>query len=71
MWRQGSEVGMHIKHKAGDKMFVDYAGDKLCYVDRKTGKEIPVETFVAVLGGSGFTAPPSTYSHSPTETVPG
>lgn len=55
MWRNGSEVGMHIKHKAGDKMFVDYAGDRLCYVDRKTGKEIPVETFVAILGGSGLT----------------
>lgn len=55
MWRSGSEVGMHIKHKAGDKMFVDYAGDKLCYVDRKTGKEYPVETFVAILGGSGLT----------------
>jgi len=55
MWRSGSEVGMHIKHKAGDKMFVDYAGDKLCYVNRKSGKEIPVETFVAILGGSGLT----------------
>jgi len=55
MWRGNSEVGMHIKHKSGDKMFVDYAGDKLCYVDRKTGKEIQVETFVAILGGSGLT----------------
>ena len=55
MWRAGSDVRMHIKHKAGDKMFVDYAGDKLCYVDGKTGKEIAVETFVAILGGSGLT----------------
>jgi transposase len=55
MWRGGSDVGMHIKHKAGDKMFVDYAGDKVCYIDGKTGKEIQVETFVAVLGGSGLT----------------
>jgi len=55
MWRQDSDVGMHITHKAGDKMFVDYAGDKLCYIDRKTGNEVPVETFVAILGGSGLT----------------
>jgi len=55
IWRNGSEVGMHIKHKAGDKMFVDYAGDRMCYVDGKTGKEIQVETFVAILGGSGLT----------------
>jgi len=55
MWRKSSEVRMHIKHKAGDKMFVDYAGDKLTYVDRKSGKGIPVESFVAVLGASGLT----------------
>lgn len=54
-WRNASEVRMHIKHKAGDKMFVDYAGDKLAYIDRKSGKEVSVETFVAVLGGSGLT----------------
>jgi len=36
-------------------MFVDYAGDKLSYVEGKTGKEIEVETFVAILGGSGLT----------------
>jgi transposase len=55
IWRNTSDVRMHIKHKAGDKMFVDYAGDKLSYYDRKTGKEISVETFVAVLGASGLT----------------
>ena len=54
-WKNASEVRMHIKHKAGDKMFVDYAGDKLTYVDRKNGKERSVETFVAILGASGLT----------------
>jgi len=29
---------MHIKHKPGEKMFVDYAGKKLSYIDRKSGK---------------------------------
>ncbi len=53
-WWRSSEVRMHIKHKAGDKMFVDYAGDKLSYFDREKGKVIPVETFVAILGGSGL-----------------
>ena len=55
VWKDASEVRMHIKHKAGDKMFVDYAGDKLSYFDQKSGKEIPVETFVAVLGACGLT----------------
>jgi transposase len=54
-WRNGSEVRMHIKHQAGEKMFVDYAGAKLAYFDRKSGQEKPVEVFVAVLGASGLT----------------
>lgn len=38
----------HIDHKAGDKMFVDYAGDKLrCLCDKETGELIATETFVA------------------------
>jgi len=55
MWRKSTEVRMHIKHKAGDKTFVDYAGDKLSYFDRDKGKEIVPETFVAILGASGLT----------------
>jgi transposase len=46
---------MHIDHKAGDKMFVDYAGNKLSIVDRKTGEVRPVEVFVAILGASQLT----------------
>jgi len=52
MWRNASEVTMHMKHKAGDKMFVDYAGQKLSIVDRLTGEIQSVEVFVAVLGYS-------------------
>lgn len=55
VWRSASKVTMHIEHKAGDKIFVDYAGDKLTIVDRKTGKEQPVEVFVAILGASQLT----------------
>jgi len=55
IWRNASEVTMHIVHKAGDKMFVDYAGDKMSIIDPKTGKEIPVEVFAAILGSSGLT----------------
>ena len=55
VWRNASKVTMHIEHKAGDKMFVDYAGDKLTIVNRKTGREQPVEVFVAILGASQLT----------------
>ncbi|MDO9464985.1 MAG: IS21 family transposase, partial [bacterium] len=55
VWRNASKITMHIEHKAGDKMFVDYAGDKLTIEDRKTGREQPVEVFVAILGSSQLT----------------
>ena len=48
-------MSMHIDHKAGEKLFVDYAGDKLAIVDPDSGKEQPVETFVAILGASELT----------------
>ncbi|MFC1863191.1 IS21 family transposase [Thermodesulfobacteriota bacterium] len=55
VWRNASKLTMHIDHKAGDKMFVDYAGNKLSIVDRKTGEIQPVEVFVAILGASQLT----------------
>ena len=54
-WRKSAEVGMHIDHKAGEKLFVDYAGDRLAKVDADSGKGRPVETFVAILGASELT----------------
>ena len=52
VWRQTSEATMHIEHKAGDKTFVDFAGEKLHIVDRKTGEIQEVEVFIAILGAS-------------------
>lgn len=40
---------MHIEHKAGDKLYVDFAGDKLSVVDQGTGEIKAVEVFVAIL----------------------
>ena len=54
-WRKATSVSMHMDHKAGDKMFVDYAGEKLSYTDPVSGKEHPVEVFVAILGASELT----------------
>ena len=38
---------MQIDHKAGEKLFVDYAGDKLAIVDTDSGKQRAVATFRA------------------------
>ena len=46
---------MHLEHKAGDKVFIDFAGKKLSFVDQDTGEIIDVEVFVAILPCSQLT----------------
>jgi transposase len=69
VWRNASKITMHIDHKAGDKMFVDYAGDKLAIVNRMTGKGHPVEVFVAVLGASQLTYAEASFSQKSEEWI--
>ena len=54
-WLKTRGLTMRIEHKAGDKAFVDYSGNRLHIVDRQTGECIPVELFVGVLGASNYT----------------
>lgn len=54
-WVKRSNPTMHIQHKAGDKMYVDYAGAKLNIVEPDTGEIIALEVFVAILGASQLT----------------
>jgi transposase len=49
--RKGLPV-MHMEHKAGDKMYIDFAGEKLHLTDKETGELVPVEVFAAILGCS-------------------
>jgi len=49
------EPVMRFSHKAGDKLFVDFSGDKPSYVDQDTGEIIEPELFVAVMGASSRT----------------
>jgi len=46
---------MHIEHKAGDKMYIDFAGKKLHLTDAQTGEIREVEVFAAILGCSQLT----------------
>jgi transposase len=54
-WKAQVNPTMHMEHKAGDKLYVDFAGDKLSIIDRQTGELKPVEVFVAILGASQLT----------------
>ena len=48
-------VSMRQVHRAGEKLFVDYAGPTIPIVDRTTGEEHSAQVFVAVLGASNYT----------------
>ena len=49
-------VTMRQSHAAGEKLFVDYAGDGVdVVIDRLTGELRTAQIFVAVLGASSFT----------------
>ena len=54
-WRRHLDVVLRHEHKAGEKLFVDYAGDTIPLYDPKGGPERRASIFVAVLGASNYT----------------
>ena len=54
-WLRQTKSSGKLNHKAGDKIYVDYTGKKLHYVDRETGEQIEVEVFVGILPCSQLT----------------
>ena len=49
------EVRFVFEHKYGDKLFIDFTGQKLQVVDRHSGEVEEKEVFIGVLGASQFT----------------
>jgi len=68
-WVKAKDVTMHFEHKAGDKMFVDYAGNKLTLTDKNTGETQEVEVFVGILGASQLTYVEAFYSQQKEEFI--
>ncbi|WP_347159846.1 IS21 family transposase [Pontibacter chitinilyticus] len=54
-WKARVNPVMHLDHKAGDKLYVDFAGERLWLTDRESGEQTQVEVFVAILGASQLT----------------
>jgi len=53
VWSRKAEPVMRFTHKAGEKMFVDFSGDKPVYQD-PAGRTVEAELFVSVLGASSY-----------------
>lgn len=54
-YRQMLGLVMRQEHKAGDKAFVDYSGQRIAIHDTNTGEVRMAEIFIGVLGASNFT----------------
>ena len=54
-WRRTISATMRQTHGAGEKLFVDFAGDTVPVFDAATGAEQRAHIFVAVLGASNHT----------------
>src|SRR6202795_5150172 len=53
-WRSKLDVVLRQEHKAGEKMFVDWAGATIPVYDSTTGQAWPASLFVSVLGASSY-----------------
>ena len=65
-WRKRLSPTMRQTHIAGDKLFVDWAGDTVPIVDAMTGEVHEAHLFIAALGASSYTYAEARW----TETLP-
>jgi len=65
-WRKRISPTMRQTHLAGDKLFVDWAGDTMPVFDPTTGEEYCTHIFIAALGASNYTYAEARW----TETLP-
>jgi transposase len=54
-WVSKLDVALRQEHRAGEKLFVDYAGQTVPIIDLATGEEIQAQIFIAALGCSSYT----------------
>lgn len=54
-WRQALALSMRQTHVAGERLFIDYAGQTVPIIDAASGEITPAQIFVAVLGASNYT----------------
>ncbi|MEZ5519269.1 MAG: IS21 family transposase [Gammaproteobacteria bacterium] len=63
-WQGKLDLVMRQDHRAGEKLFVDYAGQTVPVIDQTTGEVRQAQIFVAVLGASNYTYAEATWTQS-------
>jgi transposase len=61
-WVKNLDVPLRQNHLAGEKMFVDFAGQTVDIIDATTGEVRNAQLFIAVLGASNYTYAEATLS---------
>lgn len=61
-WLKRQDVVLRHEHRAGEKLFVDFAGDTIPVHDPGSGEVRPAAVFVAVLGASNYTFAEATWT---------
>jgi transposase len=61
-WKKTQPSSMRQTHKAGDKAFVDYAGQTIDILDLDTMEVRTAQIFVGILGASNYTFAEATWS---------
>jgi len=61
-WLKRQDVVLRHEHRAGEKLFVDYAGDTIAVHDAATGEVRAAAIFVAVLGASSYSFAEATWT---------
>ena len=64
VWRSQQRRSMRQIHKAGEKLFVDYAGPTVPVINPDTGEIKKAAIFVAVLGASNYSFAEATWSQT-------
>jgi transposase len=54
-WKQTQLGTLHQEYLPGEKLFIDFSGEKLSLVDPQTGETTAVEVYVCILGYSQMT----------------
>ena len=63
-WGSKLDLVMRQHHRAGESLFVDYAGQTVPVVDPQSGEVREAQVFIAVLGASNYTFAEATWSQS-------
>ena len=63
-WKRRLDVVMRQEHRAGEKTFVDYAGQTVPVMDPSSGEVRRAQVFVAVLGASNYTYAEATWTQN-------